>query len=308
MKKFLILAVITTLWCVTAKGANTITDDWAKFYSYLAQQIRYPASARLENLQGNSIITFSVIKGDLKHVNVTAEIGKGCDIEAVNALMSYPQINTIKDGKYAIKISFRLQGSNSPLINELAKMPTGFTTLNSIHVVGYASNTSQVENSAKTSDSGIIKGYGMTNNMPLLVWDDKIIHQSVGELDPNEIASVTILKDASAIELYGKDAINGVIVIKSKKTRNPSDASAKIGIENETNVVFQGNQVFGKTPMYVLDGAVVNSTDFAIIQPANIKSVQVLKDASAIATYGPNAVNGVIIVTTKKEAPQKTKK
>ncbi|MGF1923944.1 MAG: TonB-dependent receptor plug domain-containing protein [Bacteroidia bacterium] len=308
MRKILILTVVTTFWCVTVKGANSITHNWAEFYSYLAKQIRYPASARQENLQGNSIITFSVIKGELKNVNVVAEMGKGCDIEVVNALMAYPQINTIKDGKFALKISFRLQGSNSPLINELTKMPAGFTTLNNVHVVGYMSNTSQVESSPKTSDSGLIKGYGMINNMPLVVWDDKIIHQSVGELDPNEIASVTILKDASAIELYGKDAINGVIVIKSKKTKNTTEASAKIGIENETNIALQGSQVFGKTPLYVLNGVVVDSTEFAIIQPANIKSVQILKDASALAAYGPNAANGVIIVTTKKEAPQKTKK
>lgn len=71
---------------------------------------------------------------------------------------------------------------------------------------------------------------------------------------------------------------------------------------------------FGSTPLFVVDGIQVESTPLAgpygLIQggydplagigPANIESIEVLKDASATAIYGSRGANGVIRITTKK--------
>lgn len=54
----------------------------------------------------------------------------------------------------------------------------------------------------------------------------------------------------------------------------------------------------GNDPIYVVDGFV--GADFSSINPDDIESVQVLKDASATAIYGSRGSNGVIIITTKK--------
>lgn len=51
-------------------------------------------------------------------------------------------------------------------------------------------------------------------------------------------------------------------------------------------------------PLYVVDGFV--GADFSSINPEDIESLQILKDASATAIYGSRGANGVIIVTTKK--------
>ncbi|MGI6242439.1 MAG: SusC/RagA family TonB-linked outer membrane protein [Prevotella sp.] len=52
------------------------------------------------------------------------------------------------------------------------------------------------------------------------------------------------------------------------------------------------------SPLWIVDGMITNpSNDF---NPADIESIQILKDASAAAIYGSRAANGVIIVTTKK--------
>lgn len=51
-------------------------------------------------------------------------------------------------------------------------------------------------------------------------------------------------------------------------------------------------------PLYVIDGMIVNDANH--INPNEIESMQVLKDASAAAIYGARAANGVIIITTKK--------
>ncbi|MDG1277309.1 MAG: TonB-dependent receptor [Algoriphagus sp.] len=54
----------------------------------------------------------------------------------------------------------------------------------------------------------------------------------------------------------------------------------------------------GNEPLYVVDGVPVGNTDF--INPDDIESTTVLKDAAAASIYGARAANGVIIYTTKK--------
>lgn len=95
------------------------------------------------------------------------------------------------------------------------------------------------------------------------------------------------------------------------------------GVQINTNTGVPGSDVFirvrGTTsinasndPLYVIDGVFVNSgslqglnqdrktSPLADINPSDIESIEVLKDASAIAIYGSRGANGVIIVTTKR--------
>jgi TonB-linked SusC/RagA family outer membrane protein len=66
-------------------------------------------------------------------------------------------------------------------------------------------------------------------------------------------------------------------------------------------------------PLYVIDGMMINNNSLATIElggkktspladinPADIESIEVLKDASAIAIYGSRGANGIILVTTKR--------
>jgi TonB-linked SusC/RagA family outer membrane protein len=63
-------------------------------------------------------------------------------------------------------------------------------------------------------------------------------------------------------------------------------------------------------PIFVIDGVIISSgtgsyssNAFSAINPADIESIDVLKDASATAIYGAQGANGVIIITTKKGKP-----
>jgi TonB-linked SusC/RagA family outer membrane protein len=76
-----------------------------------------------------------------------------------------------------------------------------------------------------------------------------------------------------------------------------------------TNVVIRGNKsitikdkmVARNSPLYVVDGyQLPQGTDIADINPNDIESIDVLKDASSTAIYGALGANGVVIVTTKK--------
>jgi TonB-dependent SusC/RagA subfamily outer membrane receptor len=66
-----------------------------------------------------------------------------------------------------------------------------------------------------------------------------------------------------------------------------------------STVFIRGIANFGNTnPLYVVDG--VQVSDMSLVNPNDIESISVLKDAGAAAIYGISGGNGVIVVTTKK--------
>lgn len=56
----------------------------------------------------------------------------------------------------------------------------------------------------------------------------------------------------------------------------------------------------GTAPLYILDGVPISASDFNTINPADIESLSVLKDAASTSIYGARAANGVIVITTKR--------
>ena len=54
------------------------------------------------------------------------------------------------------------------------------------------------------------------------------------------------------------------------------------------------------SPLFVIDGVPSTSTEFNLINSADIESIEILKDAAAQAVYGARAANGVVLVTTKR--------
>ena len=58
-----------------------------------------------------------------------------------------------------------------------------------------------------------------------------------------------------------------------------------------------GSALGGNDPLYVVDGVITG--DIKWLSPTDIKSMEILKDASAAAIYGSRGANGVILITTK---------
>ncbi|WP_051774672.1 SusC/RagA family TonB-linked outer membrane protein [Formosa agariphila] len=64
------------------------------------------------------------------------------------------------------------------------------------------------------------------------------------------------------------------------------------------DIVIRGVSSFaGSTPLFVIDGMFSDTMDF--VNPSDVTSIEVLKDASAAAIYGSRAANGVVIISTK---------
>lgn len=72
-----------------------------------------------------------------------------------------------------------------------------------------------------------------------------------------------------------------------------------------STIVIRGNNSITQdnSPLYVIDGFPVENPNNNAINPADIESIDVLKDASATAIYGARGANGVIIITTKQGRP-----
>ncbi len=93
-------------------------------------------------------------------------------------------------------------------------------------------------------------------------------------------------------------------------------ASGQPGSSQEIRIRGIGSMTASSSPLYVIDGVPINSGDLSRntttanalsgINPNDIESITVLKDASAASIYGSRAANGVIVVTTKSGKSGKT--
>jgi TonB-linked SusC/RagA family outer membrane protein len=92
------------------------------------------------------------------------------------------------------------------------------------------------QNSGEPGSDGAtirVRGYGTLNNTdPLILIDG--IEGRMAELNPNDIASITVLKDAASAAIYGSRAANGVILIETKRgdDRVSINYNGYVGIKN----------------------------------------------------------------------------
>ncbi|MCC8407791.1 TonB-dependent receptor [Mucilaginibacter sp. UR6-1] len=76
----------------------------------------------------------------------------------------------------------------------------------------------------------------------------------------------------------------------------PGDVGSDIG-----GITVRGRGNLGAPePLYVVDGVILDGAFFSRINPRDVESISVLKDAASASIYGSRAANGVILVTTKK--------
>ncbi len=129
----------------------------------------------------------------------------------------------------------------------------------------------------------VVVGYGSQKR--------KDITSSIATIDTKDIGSRPAISTAEALQ--GKAA--GVQVIQPSGAPG-SDFSIHIRGIGSPN---------GTEPLYVVDGVMVDNTD--AIDPNNIESISVLKDAAATGVYGSaQANNGVVLITTKSGKKGKT--
>ncbi len=108
------------------------------------------------------------------------------------------------------------------------------------------------------------------------------------------IASVSATDVASRPVASVEKALQGLV-----PGLNVADRSANPGDLAQISIRAIGSLSAGYEPLWVIDGFPTDQRNAQMLNPADIESIDVLKDASATAIYGSRGANGVIIVTTK---------
>ena len=121
---------------------------------------------------------------------------------------------------------------------ELTKRPVMSTSL---ALQGLASGVTVTSNSGQPGKEGEairIRGIGtMNNNDPLVLVDG--VASSLNAVNPNDIESISILKDAASSSIYGSRASNGVILITTKRAKTNDFAinfSANVGLQTPVDL------------------------------------------------------------------------
>lgn len=212
----------------------------------------------------------SKVTGTVTDANGETVIGATVKIKGVNGVGTVTDL----DGKFSInaKPGQTLEISYIGYSNKTAKVPANGKicivmtedthSLNEVVVVGY----------------GTMKRSDLTGSVSSI--DEKAIKQGVN----------------TSMEQAMQGRIAGVQV-----TQNSGAPGGGISVQIRGINSFNGNE-----PLYVIDGIPVsgntssNTSVLASINPSDITSIEVLKDASATAIYGSRASNGVVLVTTKR--------
>ncbi len=114
-----------------------------------------------------------------------------------------------------------------------------------------------------------------------------------------------------------RKAVGAISTIDEKKLQNLPIATLGDGLAGRTAGIIVNTQGGGPgkaptvsirgggTPLVVIDGIVTDYADFKNINPADIESFSVLKDAEATAIYGARAGDGILMITTKRGTANK---
>lgn len=144
-------------------------------------------------------------------------------------------------------------GSYTIIDNETLNKQTGTNIIDRLNGVtnGMIFNTGK-KNADGTSNPYSIRGLSTINasTAPLIVLDNFPFDGDISNLNPNDIESITVLKDASATSIYGARGGNGVIVITSKKGR--FNQKLRIGF-NSTLIVTQAPDLYHQQKMSTSD-------------------------------------------------------
>jgi len=181
---------------------GTITDFEGHY------ELKAPATAQ--------VIVFSFIG-----MNTTEVTYSGQPSIDITMLSSYEEMDEVVVVAYGTQQKSNLTGSVASVKGEKLKDVTT-PDVNGL-IQGKAAGVMVTNSSGKPGETAKIRirGKGSLNSSVEPLWViDGVVSGTGAQLSPNEIESMSILKDASATALYGSRASNGVIVVTTKKGKN----------------------------------------------------------------------------------------
>jgi len=214
---------------------------------------------------------------DMKIRGVVKDSESGETIIGANIQLANSTIGTITDidGNFTINV----KGKSSSLI---------------VSYIGYVAQTIKIEGENKLTillkqnnqslEEVVVVGYGVQKKESVIGAISAISNKSLLSVPVSNLSQ----------NLAGK--ISGVQIVQP---------SGEVG-RDEAQIFVRGMGTYGDaSPLIVVDGVMRSS--FSQIDPNEVESINVLKDASATSVYGIKGANGVIVVTTRRGAEGKAK-
>jgi len=182
------------------------------------------------------------------------------------------QIATATDAEGNFSISVPTQG---PVV--LVFSSVGFET-REVPVTGSSPVTVVLTDKAQGLNDVVVVGYGTARKRDLT--------GAVASVNAKDVDKTPVIRADQMLQ----GRVSG---LQFTQTDGQPGSVTSIRIRG-TNSINSGNE-----PLYVIDGF-AGAGDLNSINPGDIQSIEVLKDASATAIYGSRGANGVILITTKK--------
>ncbi len=234
-------------------------------------------------------LTFGVLAQEIRVTGTVVDETDGGTLPGVTVLVKGTTIGTVTDfeGNYSINVA-----PDATLLFSFIGMTTREVPVEGRSII----NVALVPDLALL-DEVVVVGYGTRLKYELT--------GSISSVRAEDIAGHTMPSFETA--LHGRTA--GVHI---------SAGTGKLGQQVRTRIRGASSISASNQPLYVIDGIPVQTQNMgttgneptnplADLNPRDIESIEVLKDASAAAIYGSRAANGVIIITTKRGKEGKTR-
>lgn len=223
-------------------------------------------------------ISFAFVLKAQSYVDVTGTVRDAVTDEeliGVTILVTGTEIGTVTDLNGAFTLSV-------PVNSTLRISYVGYSS-QEISVTGTVTLDIRLQPETQLMDELVVVGYTVQKKSTLT---GAVAPVSMGDMERRRVPDV-------------RQALQGQVagVQVTQSTGAPGD---------EIDIRIRGEGTIGNNnPLYIIDG--VPTRELSFINPADIESMTVLKDASAAAIYGSRASAGVIVITTKSGVKGKTK-
>jgi TonB-linked SusC/RagA family outer membrane protein len=210
----------------------------------------------LTNIDEDAILQVSYLGYAIKEIKVAKEMG---DISLVMATGKLEEVSVVSTG-YQTLPKERATGSFVQIDNALINRSVSTNILDRLEGVtsGLLYNRNTVNTAYRNQNDINIRGRStiFANDQPLIIVDNFPFDGNINNINPNDVESITILRDAAAASIWGARAGNGVIVITTKR-----------GKENQPlRVSLNSNITVGAKPDLFYNPNFLSSSDYIDVE------------------------------------------
>ena len=230
------------------------------------------------------LLSFTLAAVYAQNIQIKGTVVSGTDNEPL------PGVNVVVKGNTSTGTITDFNGTftlSAPADAILSISYIGFKS-QEIAVKGHKDIKIVLQEDAETLDEVVVVGYGVQKK--------SVVTASIAKVSADDLASTAPVRMDNAL----KGLASGVTVTSSS---GQPGAAAQIRVRGVGTIRTENGAA---DPLYIVDGMPLEG-GLDYLNPNDIESIEVLKDAASGAIYGARAANGVILVTTKTGKIGKTK-